>query len=163
MLCCLQHGSVLYERATGNMRKESRLMTRFEQPIPPLQFGAFLKIQRDQWGIKQRDVLAHLAGWTQTTYSRLESGELAPAFEQLLPLYAALQRAGVQWRVSDRQQFLTLARKRIEQKKTHWEHRPDSAWPELPYQLTQTDLLPPSDPTPPATPCIPPRPLLPEI
>src|SRR5712692_2400237 len=162
MLCCL-HGSVLYERATGNMRKESRLMRRFEQPIPPLQFGAFLKIQRDQWGIKQRDVLAHLAGWTQTTYSRLESGELAPAFEQLLPLYAALQRAGVQWRVSDRQQFLTLARKRIEQKKTHWEHRPDSDWAELRYQLTQTDLLPAEEQVPPATPWMPPRPLLAEI
>ena len=145
------------------MRKESRLMTRFEQPIPPLQFGAFLKIQRDQWGIKQRDVLAHLAGWTQTTYSRLESGELAPAFEQLLPLYAALQRAGVQWRVSDRQQFLTLARKRIEQKKTHWEHRPDSDWAELRYQLTQTDLLPAEEQVPPATPWMPPRPLLAEI
>jgi len=151
------------ERATSNMRKESRLMTRFEQPIPPLQFGAFLKIQRDQWGIKQRDVLAHLAGWTQTTYSRLESGELAPAFEQLLPLYAALQRAGVQWRVSDRQQFLTLARKRIEQKKTHWEHRPDSDWAELRYQLTQTDLLPAEEQVPPATPWMPPRPLLAEI
>ncbi len=138
-------------------------MTRFEQPIPPLQFGAFLKIQRDQWGIKQRDVLAHLAGWTQTTYSRLESGELAPAFEQLLPLYAALQRAGVQWRVSDRQQFLTLARKRIEQKKTHWEHRPDSDWAELRYQLTQTDLLPAEEQVPPATPWMPPRPLLAEI
>jgi len=162
MLYCL-HESVLCERATGNMRKESRLMTRFEQPIPPLQFGAFLKIQRDQWSIKQRDVLAHLAGWTQTTYSRLESGELAPAFEQLLPLYAALQRAGVQWRVSDRQQFLTLARKRIEQKKTHWEHRPDSDWAELRYQLTQTDLLPAEEQVPPATPWMPPRPLLAEI
>ncbi len=138
-------------------------MKRFEQPIPPLQFGAFLKIQRDQWSIKQRDVLAHLAGWTQTTYSRLESGELAPAFEQLLPLYAALQRAGVQWRVSDRQQFLTLARKRIEQKKTHWEHRPDSDWAELRYQLTQTDLLPAEEQVPPATPWMPPRPLLAEI
>jgi len=136
------------------MRKESRLMTRFEQSIPLLQFGAFLKIQRNQWSIKQRDVLAHLAGWTQTTYSRLESGELAPAFEQLLPLYAALQRAGVQWRVSDRQQFLTLARKRIEQKKTHWEHRPDSDWAEL---------LPAEEQVPPATPWMPPRPLLAEI
>src|SRR2546421_8427771 len=107
-----------------------------------LHLGRFLKMRRDQWDIKQREVLAHLPGWTQANYSRLESGVISPAFDQLLPIYRGLCLAGVQWTHSDRQQFLDLARRRIEGKKTHWEHRADTEWAELRYQLASTDLLP---------------------
>jgi hypothetical protein len=59
-----------------------------------LQFGTLLKVLRLRYGLKQLHVLTHLSGWTQTTYSRLELGELAPAFDQLPALYSALHLAG---------------------------------------------------------------------
>ncbi|MFL5704224.1 MAG: tetratricopeptide repeat protein [Ktedonobacteraceae bacterium] len=118
-------------------------------------------MRRDQWDIKQREVLAHLPGWTQANYSRLESGVIAPAFDQLLPIYRGLCLAGVQWTLSDREQFLGLARTRIKDKKTHWEHRSDADWAELRYQLANTDLLP-DDQVAPAKKWVPPRPLLTE-
>jgi tetratricopeptide (TPR) repeat protein/transcriptional regulator with XRE-family HTH domain len=104
--------------------------------------GRFLKMRRDQWDIKQREVIAHLPGWTQANYSRLESGVIAPSFDQLFPIYQALGLAGVPWTIADRRQFLELARKRIEAKKTRWERRPDTDWAELRYQLASTDQLP---------------------
>ena len=102
-------------------------------------FGAFLKTLRHRHGVKQLQVLAHLPGWTQTTYSRLETGEIAPAFDQLAPIYAALRLAGVELASMDRQQFLTLARMRIEAKRTYQEHRTDQEWDELRLRLSHTD------------------------
>jgi len=102
-------------------------------------FGAFLKMVRHRHGVRQLQVLAHLAGWTQTTYSRVETGEIAPAFDQLASIYAALRLAGVEWTPQDRQQFLTLARTRIETKKTYQEHRTDQEWDELRLKLSRTD------------------------
>jgi len=40
---------------------------------------------------------------------------------------------------ADRQQFLTLARLRIEAKKTYQEHRSDAEWDELRLRLSRTD------------------------
>ena len=102
-------------------------------------FGAFLKMVRHRHSVRQLHVLAHLAGWTQTTYSRVETGEIAPAFDQLASIYAALRLAGVEWTPQDRQQFLTLARMRIETKKTYQEHRTDQEWDELRLKLSRTD------------------------
>ena len=102
-------------------------------------FGAFLKIVRHRHGVRQLQVLAHLPGWTQTTYSRVETGEIAPAFDQLALIYAALRLAGVQLNAADRQQFLTLARLRIEAKKTYQEHKTDQEWDELRLKLSRTD------------------------
>src|SRR5260221_148626 len=102
-------------------------------------FGAFLKMVRHRHGVRQLQVLAHLAGWTQTTYSRVETGEIAPGFDQLASIYAALRLAGVEWTPQDRQQFLTLALTRIETKKTYQEHRTDQEWDELRLKLSRTD------------------------
>src|SRR5947209_4995855 len=77
-----------------------------------IHFGALLKTFRHRHGVKQWQVLTHLPGWTQTTYSRLETGEMAPAFDQLAPIYAALHLSGVELTPVDRQQYLMLARTR---------------------------------------------------
>lgn len=102
-------------------------------------FGALLKIVRHRHSVRQLQVLAHLPGWTQTTYSRVETGEIAPAFDQLASIYVALRLAGVELNAADRQQFLTLARLRIEAKKTYQEHKTDQEWDELRLRLSRTD------------------------
>jgi tetratricopeptide (TPR) repeat protein len=122
-----------------------------EHHRPPLgstqavHFGAFLKVLRHSSDIKQVQVLAVLPGWTQTSYSRLESDELAPAFDQLAALYAALRLAGVQFTPFDRHQFVTLARQRIEAKRSHQEHKSEQAWDELRLQLARGDHQETSD------------------
>jgi tetratricopeptide (TPR) repeat protein len=114
-----------------------------------IHFGAMLKILRLRSGIRQLHVLNHLPNWTQTNYSRVESGELAPAFDQLVPIYTALQEAGVAFTPQDRQQFLTLARLRIEAKKTCREIKSDQEWDTLRVQLSRGDT-PPRAVVPPA-------------
>jgi len=104
-----------------------------------IHFGAFLKSLRSRHGIRQLEVLARLPSWTQTSYSRLESGELAPSFNQLLAIYTALHEAGVELNAQDRQQFLTLARMRIEVKKSHLDHKTDQEWDALRLTLSQFD------------------------
>ena len=136
-------------------------MEGIDQRVLQTHFGAFLKMQRLQWGVRQREVLLYFPGWTQANYSRLESGAIAPAFDQLLPLYSALLRAGVQWNATERQRFLALARKRIEEKKRHTEQHQESEWAELRYQMAEVDFFP-DEPSTPATPWTPPRPLLAE-
>lgn len=102
-------------------------------------FGTLLKTLRHRHGIRQLQVLAHLPGWTQTTYSRVENGEVAPAFAQLAPIYCALHLAGVQLTPLDRQQFLTLARARIEAKKTYRERKTDQEWDEVRLTLSRRE------------------------
>lgn len=136
-------------------------MEGIDQHVLQTHFGAFLKMQRLQWGVRQREVLLYFPGWTQANYSRLESGAIAPAFDQLLPLYSALLRAGVQWNATERQRFLALARKRIEEKKRHTEQHQESEWAGLRYQMAEVDFFP-DEPSTPATPWTPPRPLLAE-
>lgn len=104
----------------------------------PVHFGAFLKMVRHRHGVRQSEVLNHLPGWTQTTYSRVETGEIAPAFDQLARLYTALLLAGVELTPRERQLFLTLARTRIETKKTYQEHRSDIEWDELRLRLSRS-------------------------
>lgn len=104
-----------------------------------IHFGAFLKSLRGRHSLRQLQVLAHLPGWTQATYSRMESSEIAPAFDQLVPIYTALCEAGAELIPQDRQQFLTLARQRIEMKKTCREIKTDHAWDTLRVTLSQLD------------------------
>jgi len=116
-------------------------------------FGTLLKMLRLQWRVTQEEVIIHLPGWSQTMYTRLEGGKVAPAFDQLHALYSALRLAGIEFTLSDRRRFIALARQRIEGKKTHLEHRSDVDWAELWYQLARVDLLPvdavePSDTSP---------------
>ena len=105
---------------------EKQLTSQVGQQV--LHFGALLKTLRYRYGLKQLDTLAQLSGWTQTAYSRLESGELAPAFDQLPTLYFALHRAGITFTPQDRRQFVTLAHERIEAKRSHQEHRTEREW-----------------------------------
>ncbi|MHB8599583.1 MAG: tyrosine/phenylalanine carboxypeptidase domain-containing protein [Ktedonobacteraceae bacterium] len=104
-----------------------------------LHFGTLLKMVRNRHGIRQLEVLAHLSGWTQTAYSRLESGELAPPFDQLVALYTALHETGVVLTAQDRQEFLTLARVRIEVKKSHLDRKTDQEWEAVRVTLSQFD------------------------
>ncbi|HYU73301.1 MAG TPA: hypothetical protein VEL31_11530, partial [Ktedonobacteraceae bacterium] len=116
---------------------EKQLTSQVGQQV--LHFGALLKTLRYRYGLKQLDVLAQLSGWTQTAYSRLESGELAPAFDQLPALYFALHRAGVAFTPQDRRQFVTLAHERIEAKRSHQEHRTEREWDELRLTLARVE------------------------
>lgn len=104
-----------------------------------LHFGLFLKMLRHRHRIQQLQVLAHLPNWTQASYSRVESGLIAPAFDQLVPIYTALRDAGVELTTQDRQQFLTLARLRIEKKKSYLEPKTDQDWDELRLILSRLD------------------------
>ncbi len=136
-------------------------MEGIEQHVLQTHFGAFLKMHRDQWSVRQREVLFYLPGWTQANYSRLESGVIAPSFDQLLPIYRALLQAGVHWNAADRRQFFTLARTRLEGKKNRPDYHPDSEWEELRYQVADLDFFP-DEPAGSTTPWTPPRPLLAE-
>jgi hypothetical protein len=124
------------ERFDDMWQSKTRLTLQSEQAA---HFGALLKMVRHRQGVRQLEVLAHLPGWTQATYSRVETGEVAPAFNQLAHIYRALQLAGVELSAADRQQFLTLARLRIESKKTYQEHLSDAEWDELRLRLSRTE------------------------
>src|SRR5260370_5112884 len=111
---------------------------------PPIriQFGAFLKMLRDRHGITQMQVLKHLPFWDQSVYSRVEKDKVAPAFEQLPHIYEALHRAGVELTLQDRQQYLVLARRKIEAMRTRHKHKTESDWEKLRVTLAQIDQLP---------------------
>jgi len=109
-----------------------------DQPLA-IHFGAFLKSLRSRHGLRQADVLAHLPHWTQANYSRVENDEQAPPFNQLAVFYAALSQAGAELTPRDRQQFLTLARVRIEVKKSHLDRKSDHEWEILRVTLSQFD------------------------
>jgi tetratricopeptide (TPR) repeat protein len=135
-----QHVLLLLQEERYSMRQsEKPLSSLASVGQPPVSFGTFLKLMRHRHSIRQMQVLAHLSGWTQASYSRLESDELAPAFDQLRPIATALQHAGVKWTPLDRQQFLTLARERIETKKTYQEHKTEQQWEELRLALARLD------------------------
>src|SRR5437588_2657233 len=105
-------------------------------------FGTLLKVLRAQRRVKQRTIISLLPGWTQTSYTRLESGAIAPRFDELLPIYRAFEQAGIAFSHADRQNFITLARRKIQEKKTHRDARADAEGAELRYQLTRLDGLP---------------------
>ncbi len=104
---------------------------------PALRFGTFLKFLRHRHGIKQKEVMLHLPTWAEENYSRLENGELFPPFDQLVPIACALEGAGVEWTPLERQQFLTLAREKIEAKHTHRERKTEREWDELRLRLAR--------------------------
>src|SRR5258708_13212443 len=111
-------------------------------PPIPMRFGAFIKMLRDRHGITQIQVLKHLPFWDQSVYSRVEKDKVAPAFEQLPHIYEALHRAGVELTLQDRQQYLVLARRKIEAMRTRHEHKTESDWEKLRVTLAQIDQLP---------------------
>src|SRR5712692_7820064 len=115
-----------------------------------LDFGVLLKILRSQKKVRQRTIVSLLPGWTQTSYTRLESGEIAPRFDQLLPIYHAFQYAGITFSLAARQNFIKLARNKIKEKKTHRDVRTDAEWAELRYQLACMEHLPDTAAHPPS-------------
>lgn len=106
-------------------------------------FGAFLTQLRSTSSlrIKQRDVVKRLAGWTTSSYSRLENGEIAPRFDLLCPLYDALQQTGVQFTAQMRQCFVDLARQRIAHQRTHKDIHSDEEWTRLQCELARLDTM----------------------
>jgi tetratricopeptide (TPR) repeat protein len=89
--------------------------------------------------VKRPRVLAHLPGWSKDTFHRLEKGEIAPAFDQLRPLYRALWLAGVALPPDAPQTFVKFARARIAGKRTHLDQHSDEEWEELCSDLTRMD------------------------
>lgn len=100
-------------------------------------FGLFLLHLRKH--VKQKAILKHLPGWSKYSYSRLEHGEQAPAFDQLHILYRALLLAGVSISPEEQQHFLSLARARLSNKKTHRDTHTEEEWAELSYDLLRLD------------------------
>jgi tetratricopeptide (TPR) repeat protein/thymidine kinase len=90
----------------------------------------------------QSDVLQHLPGWQQSAYSKVEKDTRSPVFEQLVPIYKALAQSGVQMTLQDRQQFVHLARRKIESMKTRHERKSDADWEGLLSALASIDRLP---------------------
>ncbi len=105
-------------------------------------FGAFLASLRLQAGakkIKQTRILAHLPNRVHSSYSRLEDGATSPRFDELPALYAAFLQAGVAFSPATRQQFVALARKRIELQQTYKDKRTDAEWAQLLLDLMRLD------------------------
>src|SRR5713226_4915399 len=111
-------------------------------PLFPIHLGAFLKMLRDRHGIAQGEVVKHLPGWQQPAYSKVEKDTRAPTFDQLVPVYSALAQAGVRLTLQDRQQFVLLARRKIESMKTRHERKSDANWEGLRLALASIDRLP---------------------
>src|SRR5260370_15639598 len=105
-----------------SMQQQAISRNTVTSPIP-IHLGAFLKMLRDRHGVTQAQVLKHLPFWDQSTYSRVEKDKIAPAYDQLPAIYAALHQAGVELALQDRQQFLLLARRKIEAMRTRHERR----------------------------------------
>src|SRR6266568_6288262 len=107
-------------------------------------FGAFLIALRSRVRgkrAKQKDIVTLLPGWTISSYSRLENGELAPRFDQLRSLYQAFRNVGVRFSPDARQQLIDLARKRIVLQRTHKDLRSDAEWAQLRFELARMDGL----------------------
>src|SRR2546428_329194 len=107
------------------------------------EFGTFLKTLRVNKHIKQAMIVALLKphGWTQSSYSRLESSEIPPRFDDLHTLYRAFQFSGIAFSSATRQQFLDLARKRMERKRTSQSKRSDPEWAQLRFELARLDSI----------------------
>jgi len=117
--------------------------TGYDAPVIfPIHLGAFLKMLRDRHGLSQAEIVRHLTGWSQSAYSKVEKNIHAPSFDQLASIYQALASAGVHLTLHDRQQFLLLARRKIESMKTRHERQPDAAWDTLRETLAHIDQLP---------------------
>jgi tetratricopeptide (TPR) repeat protein/transcriptional regulator with XRE-family HTH domain len=130
------------ERETALMLQQPTSYRDTVVPPIPVHLGAFLKMLRDRYGIAQSEVLEHLPGWQQSAYSKVEKDTRSPVFEQLLPIYRALAQAGVQMTMQDRQQFVYLARRKIESMKTRHERKSDADWEGLRLALASIDRLP---------------------
>jgi transcriptional regulator with XRE-family HTH domain len=92
--------------------------------------------------ITQANVVAYLPGWTISSYSRLENGDIAPRFDQLPELYRALQQAGITFSLHARMEFVDLACKRIAIQRTYKDVRTDAEWAQLRFELARLDGLP---------------------
>src|SRR5579875_2628733 len=122
-------------------QRQSMSTTTALTPLP-IHLGAFLQMLRVRHGIAQGEIVRHLPGWSQSASSKVEKDARAPLFDQLVPIYHALAQAGVQLTVQDRQQFILLARRKIEGRKTRHQRRTEADWEELRFALASIDHLP---------------------
>jgi len=111
-------------------------------------FGTLLTTLRisSKKKVTQADVVAKLPGWTVSSYSRLENGDIAPRFDQLPPIYQALQQVGILFSLQGRSQFVDLARRRIAIQRTYKDVRTDGEWAQLRFELARLDGLPEPSP-----------------
>jgi tetratricopeptide (TPR) repeat protein len=114
------------ERWRGN---QEMLQVQIAGPVDEAGFGRLILTWRGP--VKRTRVLANLPGWSKDVFYRLEKGEIAPAFDQLRPLYRALWLAGATIPPDGSQVFVKFARAKIESKRTHFDRRSDEAWAEL--------------------------------
>jgi len=121
----------------------SRTPYDFTAYTSPDHFGAFLKWLRDRHGLAQSNIVAHLPGTIeQQRYSSFELDKRSPLFDELSVIYQALKDAGVRLTLRDRHLFLTLARSRLETKRTHKVHKSDLEWDDMHAKLAAIDTLP---------------------
>jgi len=93
------------------------------------QFGKLIFTWRGM--VKRTRVLLYLPGWSKDSFYRLEKGIIAPAFDQLRPLFRALWLADAMIPPDGPQVFVKFARAKIESKRTHFDQRSEEAWAEL--------------------------------
>src|SRR5438874_13224806 len=156
----LEEEDAIKKEGTALMLQQTTSYRDTVAPPIPVHLGAFLKMLRDRHGIAQSEVLKHLPGWQQSAYSKVEKDTRSPVFEQLVPIYRALAQAGVQMTLQDRQQFVLLARRKIESMKTRHERKSDAEWEELRLTLASIDRLPETAAPRPSAPAARSRPLL---
>jgi hypothetical protein len=93
--------------------------TESSSPSEEEDFGAFIERVRRRSRIQIQEIAAqfplYLEKWNRFTYSHLVGErKRTPLFEELLPLYQALVISGVHFSVAERNQFLALARLKVE-------------------------------------------------
>src|SRR2546425_2744418 len=113
----------------GRRGDQEMLQIQVTSQVDEAGFGRLILTWRGR--VKRTRVLANLPGWSKDVFYRLEKGEIAPAFDQLRPLYRALWLAGVTIPPDGSQVFVKFAREKIESKRTHFDRRSDEAWAEL--------------------------------
>ncbi len=112
-------------------------------------FGTFIERVRGRSRIQIQEVAAqfpqYLETWNRFTYSHLVGErKRTPLFDELLPLYQALVISGVHFSAAERNQFLTLARLKIESRSPRKgaTHPTEQEWQSLHAALAAFDLLP---------------------
>ena len=118
-------------------------------------FGAFIERVLRRSRIQIQEIAAqfpqHLKTWNRFTYSHLVGeSKRTPLFEELLPLYQALVIGGVHFSVAERNQFLALARLKVEHRSPGKgvTHPTEQQWRSLHAALAEFDqmpLFPPGD------------------
>ncbi len=130
-------------------RVQQEHTTGFFSPVDEEDFGAFIERIRRRSRIQIQEIAAlfpkYLKGWDRFTYSHLVGErKRTPLLEELLPLYQALVISGVHFSVAERNQFLALARLKIESRSLRKgvTHPTERQWRSLQTTLAEFDQMP---------------------